>query len=862
MEFYLIGLYYIVGLYCVRAQSTSQHQNFHQAVKTCLEKSKLTFKDHDSYVKAFMDGGEQMHNFSECVLRTMGHLDSKGEILYEEVKKISVPDRSPRDFSNAINECKKKSKLTFKDHDSYVKAFMDGGEQMHNFSECVLRTMGHIDSKGEILYEEIKKISVPGRSPSDFSSAVNECRNERGNSTAETSYKFLKCVFTNTAGGKFHQAVKMCLEKSKLTFKDHDSYVKAFMDGGEQMHNFSECVLRTMGHLDSKGEILYEEVKKISVPDRSPRDFSNAINECKSERGNSTAETSYKFLKCVFTNTAGGKFHQAVKMCLEKSKLTFKDHDSYVKAFMDGGEQMHNFSECVLRTMGHIDSKGEILYEEVKKISVPDRSPSDFSNAINECKSERGTSTAETSYKFLKCVFTNTAGGKFHQAVKICLEKSKLIFKDHDSYVKAFMDGGEQMHTFSECVLRTMGHIDSKGEILYEEVKKLSVPGRSPCDFSSAVNECRNERGNSTAETSYKFLKCVFINAAGGNSQQQKFHQAVKMCLEKSKLTFKDHDCFIKAFIDGGEEMQNFSECVLRSMGYIDTKGGILYEEIKKIVVPGLSRSNFCQIVDQCKNEKGNGTAETSYKFFKCVFSKITETLRRGKHQYQKYQDALKVCGERTNLTVQTYDSYVKALADGGEQIQKFSECLFREMGYIDTNGEILYEEIKKIVVPGLSRSNFCQIVDQCKSERGTSTAETSYKFSKCVFNNIMKIYNQYKIQKEKFEQALKVCSDKYGLTVQSFDAYSATLAAGGEKIQLFSKCVLQEIGYLDGNGNILYDEVKKTPPPGISLDEYSSVIERCKSEKGNSTVETSYKFSHCLFSNVKKLYGEQKFFK
>ncbi|KAF5293205.1 hypothetical protein FQA39_LY13673 [Lamprigera yunnana] len=97
-----------------------------------------------------------------------------------------------------------------------------------------------------------------------------------------------------------------------------------------------------------------------------------------------------------------------------------------------------------------------------------------------------------------------------------------------------------------------------------------------------------------------------------------------------------------------------------------------------------------------------------------------------------------------------------------------------------------------------------------------------------------------------------KLCFQKNNFTLPNFMAVIKFLSNDGEKQETFSACVMQELGYVDSNGNILNDEIKKTLfryLPGVT----ATTIEQCKNEKGNTIPEKCHKFLKCLIINAQK---------
>ncbi|KAF5295330.1 hypothetical protein FQA39_LY13195 [Lamprigera yunnana] len=218
----------------------------------------------------------------------------------------------------------------------------------------------------------------------------------------------------------------------------------------------------------------------------------------------------------------------------------------------------------------------------------------------------------------------------------------------------------------------------------------------------------------------------------------------------------------------------------------------------------------------------------------------------------EKRRNAMKVCSEKTNLHYNKSEEYLKAFAEGGSQIQAFAECILREQGFISATGEILFEEIKKAPPCGIHPEKYFAFVNQCKSEKGNNITETSYKFAKCLIDNVAKTHQEQRDQKTR---AMKICSDKTKVNITGFENYRKALSENTPAMQAYSECYLRELGYTDSNGNILYEEIKKSPPSRISYEKYSTFVDQCKNEKGSNAAETSYKFSSCIV----KSYEEHK---
>ncbi|KAF5281436.1 hypothetical protein FQA39_LY17790 [Lamprigera yunnana] len=251
------------------------------------------------------------------------------------------------------------------------------------------------------------------------------------------------------------------------------------------------------------------------------------------------------------------------------------------------------------------------------------------------------------------------------------------------------------------------------------------------------------------------------------------------------------------------------------------------------------------------------GTMRTYFIVLICVFaSAVAEGPK--KHEYKEKTDAaMKACSEELNVSITNPHQYIGAMMEGGEQVEKFCQCMLKKLGYLDDKEEIKYDEIKKTPMPGIPAEKFAELVDQCKNETGNTSAQTSYKFSKCLLVGFMKRTSKHNPHMQKKMEAMKACAAKNNLTMNGPEEYKKALAAGGEKMHSFCECVLRELNYIDGSNNILYEEIKKIPPPpGLSPEKYSAIVDECKGEKGSNIGETSYKFSKCL---MQKAFQERK---
>ncbi|KAF5296386.1 hypothetical protein FQA39_LY12505 [Lamprigera yunnana] len=340
-------------------------------------------------------------------------------------------------------------------------------------------------------------------------------------------------------------------------------------------------------------------------------------------------------------------------------------------------------------------------------------------------------------------------------------------------------------------------------------------------------------------------LTCVFAKAAC-----EKRTNSLKVCSEKSKLNITSQNDYVKAIDAGGKEIEVFSECYLGQLGFLNENGTILYDAIKKSYASELHGRMYSTVVDICKRKKGNSTAETSYKFTKCVLTTSRNFYWQTVHTMNK-SFAMKTCSNKTKIKIRSQDDYVKKLNAGGEQVKLFSECYLRKLGFLDSNGTILYDKVKNATYFGTLTQKYPSIIDHCKNERGNDTAETCYKFTKCVLINATKKASTL----SNFRRAItwRVCSLKTNFNINRPEDYLREAAAGGEQIQLYSKCYLQELKCLSQNSTVLYDEVQKTICTGVLGDRCPMYVDQCQNVNGTSGIETVHKFLQCLISRLNK---------
>ncbi|KAF5299287.1 hypothetical protein FQA39_LY02460 [Lamprigera yunnana] len=104
-----------------------------------------------------------------------------------------------------------------------------------------------------------------------------------------------------------------------------------------------------------------------------------------------------------------------------------------------------------------------------------------------------------------------------------------------------------------------------------------------------------------------------------------------------------------------------------------------------------------------------------------------------------KYIKAAGKCSPASNFYYASSKDYVQKLLKGGLNAQSFSECIFRELGQLGQNEEILYDEVKNEPFPFDPSNAVCNLVDICQDEKGSTTKETAWKFQKCLLEKSRK---------------------------------------------------------------------------------------------------------------------------
>ncbi|KAF5298849.1 hypothetical protein FQA39_LY11661 [Lamprigera yunnana] len=563
------------------------------------------------------------------------------------------------------------------------------------------------------------------------------------------------------------------------------------------------------------------------------------------------------------------KSEKALKVCSEKTNLNFTNNDEYARAVNEGRERIPLFSECYLRELGYLDKNGSILYEEVKRspfVSIPSE---DFSSFVDYCRNATGKNVIETSHMFSKCLLTKITSFLQQQkphyksqknVILFCSKKTSVNVTNKENFVERLLSNEASMKLFSECYLRELGYLSNNGTILYNEVKKSPPFGIPIEQYSKVVDNCKTEIENNSVAESYKFTKCLLTNVTKLLQQKPNYSRvvhALRVCSNRTNLKITNRNDFLKELTAGTIQVKLFCECYLRELGVINSNESILYNVVKNVRPPEINYQKYSSIVDNCKNEKGKNITQISYTFLNCLLSNVNNTIHQEQEESQKIIKVMMACSSKTNLNIKTQADFISRLESDDQPIRSFSKCYLRELGYLDHNGSILYNKVKKNPSPHIAVDKYSQIVIECENEAGKNSSEVPYKFMKCLLNNVKRCVLEASLYLRK-RNAMLVCSKEYNLNIKTRDPYIRALAAGGKTIELYSECYLKQLKYLDNNGTILYDKVKKAPYGGIPYKTFSAIVDHCKNEKGNSISETSSKFTKCLLNNVLKYHHQR----
>ncbi|KAF5286827.1 hypothetical protein FQA39_LY00360 [Lamprigera yunnana] len=124
-----------------------------------------------------------------CILVEIHAQDSKG---------------MERKYSNALLDCKKIHKVTFREVNDYYKLLEEGGSAAESFCECLLRRLNCIDQNSKIMYNEFKKTPFPYAPSSGLNDIVDHCSYEKGSTCSKTAHKFLRCIEDSIQAMKPH----------------------------------------------------------------------------------------------------------------------------------------------------------------------------------------------------------------------------------------------------------------------------------------------------------------------------------------------------------------------------------------------------------------------------------------------------------------------------------------------------------------------------------------------------------------------------------------------------------------------------------------------------------------------------------
>ncbi|KAF5287623.1 hypothetical protein FQA39_LY15826 [Lamprigera yunnana] len=326
-------------------------------------------------------------------------------------------------------------------------------------------------------------------------------------------------------------------------------------------------------------------------------------------------------------------------------------------------------------------------------------------------------------------------------------------------------------------------------------------------------------------------------------------------CSKKYNLTVPTVTNYYYAMIRSVENVNLFSECYFRGMGYIDKKGNILYSKLKNVRYLLFSLEKSGHIIDRCTTTNGDTVGEKVSILMECVVKEMYKVWIVVYNNQRKLtqQWAIKTCAERNNLPILKLEEYFKILPANGQMIQIISECYLLEQNYLSDEGNLISNKFKNRHTLPADPKPFFLAVDQCNSERGTTVAETSYKLLNCLFNRT-KIQQEQEL--ENHQRAMVVCARKYQLPIHNLHDYIDATSKCDYQLKLYSKCYLTELGYVDNTGKILYDHIKNISTPDISLEQYSNFVTLCKNEQGDNITETSYKFLKCFLFNIHKVHS------
>ncbi|KAF5287620.1 hypothetical protein FQA39_LY15823 [Lamprigera yunnana] len=327
-----------------------------------------------------------------------------------------------------------------------------------------------------------------------------------------------------------------------------------------------------------------------------------------------------------------------------------------------------------------------------------------------------------------------------------------------------------------------------------------------------------------------------------------------RSCSKKYNLSITNVDHYYHSLITCMKDSYLYSECYFRGMGYIDNNGSIIYSNLKKTHYYLYSLQQSGDIIDQCSPTNENTVGEKVSILMKCTLKTMMNTWQFYYNYYRipRQQWAIRICAKRNNLPVFKLEEYFKILPANGQMIQMISECYLLELNYLNIKGNLLLYQFKNRHTIRFPRVSFNTLIDQCSSYRGTTVAETSYKFLNCLFNET-KLEQQQQLEIQ--QCAIVVCGKKYQLPIRNLQDYIDVASKYDYQLQLYSKCYLTELEYIDRTGRIQYDHIKNIRTPYIFRKQYSNFVDLCKNDEDDNINKTSHKFVKCFLFNIYKVY-------
>ncbi|KAF5299522.1 hypothetical protein FQA39_LY19191 [Lamprigera yunnana] len=324
---------------------------------------------------------------------------------------------------------------------------------IHLYSECYFRGMGYIDNN--IIYSKLKRTRYYLHYLQQSAHIIDKCTSTNGNTVGEKVSILMKCSMKemdkvwrdkhNNPGRHIQQrAIKTCTQRNNVSFLKLEEYFKILPANGQmiqvisesyllelnflnsedyidaaskcdyQLQLYSKCYLTELGYIDRTARIQYDNIKNISAPDISFKQYSNWADLCKKEVADTITETPHKFSKCflfnihkLHTNMNSNLTHTEGRQATETSA---KRYSHPIQNFGDcsrvlGYRGLRDilFSQCYLRGIACLRSNNTILYEKVKEFTPPGVSRNVYSDSVDFCKTTKVRGTTDASYAFLRC---------------------------------------------------------------------------------------------------------------------------------------------------------------------------------------------------------------------------------------------------------------------------------------------------------------------------------------------------------------------------------------------------------------------------------------------------------------------------